>query len=242
MVRKLLPTGIILASLFVSGMVCADTLQLKNGVVLEGTIIEETENSVTFGVEGGSVKFSRSEIASLEKRPLSKPLLKPKSAAPSPQTKEKWFKDLGQGDVLERIRSYVENASETNFITPAGFQPDRIVPTLIRLVVAFFFTALVIMIYARLLGKAALTYGFSLWFLFKYNLVTNLVIMAAALIAGMANANPIPIVIAFLFAIWFFFYFAKRELEFGFLKSLGLFALVVANMLPGVIMAAYGLI
>lgn len=45
----------------------ADTLYLKKGEKLEGRVVGETQEKITFEIEGGRVDFYRSEIKSIEK-------------------------------------------------------------------------------------------------------------------------------------------------------------------------------
>jgi len=53
------------------GRAFADLVILKNGSQIEGQISEETDSGITLQFEGGSVDFSRSEIQTIEKKPLS---------------------------------------------------------------------------------------------------------------------------------------------------------------------------
>lgn len=80
----------LLIGLVVSTGAFADTIYLKNGGNIDGTIVSETDKVVDLEVEGGTVQFKRSEIAKIEREGGSQeePAYVPppaKAAAPKPK-------------------------------------------------------------------------------------------------------------------------------------------------------------
>ncbi len=68
----------------------ADTIFLKNGAHLDGTISEETDTDVTLNVEDGSVQFKRAEIARIDRTSAkvpAEPAAQP-AAQPAPAVKK----------------------------------------------------------------------------------------------------------------------------------------------------------
>ena len=68
---KILICGFLLIFLF-SAYSSGDMIHLKNGQVLEGTVMHEHNDEVVVDVGGGTVTFSKGEIKSIEKSELTK--------------------------------------------------------------------------------------------------------------------------------------------------------------------------
>lgn len=59
----------------------ADEVVLRNGAILEGEVIEDTDDRVTLKMEGGRVTFDKKLVASIRKAPLPVPAPAPAPAA-----------------------------------------------------------------------------------------------------------------------------------------------------------------
>ena len=117
----------------------------------------------------------------------------------------------------------------------------------------FLIIALFIKLYIRLLG-VSVPYGRACFFLFKFNIISNIIITlftaATKTQAGPANSpqvafqpgQPIAVGAAVLLVLGAFFWLADRDLESGFLKSIGLFLVMVfAYILGGITFSLFGL-
>lgn len=58
----------IILFLFQCNSCFGDNIHLKNGNVVEGTVIKEDKNMFFIEIEGGTVSFHKNEIASIEKQ------------------------------------------------------------------------------------------------------------------------------------------------------------------------------
>jgi hypothetical protein len=75
--------GIAALAALASGTARADEVEFRNGRVLEGTVVSETEATVTLRIEGGQVTFDRGLVASIRRAEKPAPG-KPAAAAPVP--------------------------------------------------------------------------------------------------------------------------------------------------------------
>ena len=80
----------------------ADTIYLKNGQQLKGTVIRESEDKVVLELEGGTIDFSRIEIEHIEKGELS----------PLPPSFKELQKEEDKGLITYKGRSYTKKRFE----------------------------------------------------------------------------------------------------------------------------------
>ena len=64
--RVIFVSAITTVALFPS-IACSDTIYLKNGARVDGTILSDTNDKISLQIDGGTVEFNRSEISKVEK-------------------------------------------------------------------------------------------------------------------------------------------------------------------------------
>ena len=269
--KKLALVVLFLCVMALSFDLFADTLRLKNGTQLEGMVVEETDEYVIFDVYGGTVKFLRSEINDIVKGPLKAEPPKPapaKKSAPhkgAVQTKKGGFQIPSlrlpevqatgwKGDFLRRILKFVEHQSNPRALIQ-DFSVMKLLFWFLEALFVFLILALFIKLYIRLLG-VSVPYGRACFFLFKFNIISNIIITVFSMaVAPSAGAQPhgaeavasqwsqmIALPAAALLIIGVFFWLAGRDLESGFLKSIGLFVVMMfAYLFGGFVFSFFGL-
>jgi len=121
MKKAALTLALLLSVVFVSAIVLADTIELKNGKVIEGTIVEESEELVAIEIGEKLAFFSKEEIRSINKvrQDVAQGRLVSVQGAVEvlPKGETEW-KTAGKGTSLQegdRIRSGPESKAVATF-------------------------------------------------------------------------------------------------------------------------------
>jgi hypothetical protein len=325
--KKIIFFGLVFSFVIFIHSAFADSLYLKNGTKLDGTVLEETPDGVTFEVYGGKVKFLHSEIDRIEKNSLNSTPAPVTTAVPQPSTSssssqekniqapnkqlptervavpsqnkskpksEYMSRVQGMYDGAEaelarlkaakvpeakpiqvpeirniigsvqgashivpssltgagwdRVRAHLENLTNPKPIAPADLEGNALYIFFGHALVVLFFSALVIFTYIWVLGNRSISYWRAVWFLFKFNFVTNitLAVSAATLVPKpgtvptfFSPGGPGLFILLGFIVLSIFYWFAQRDFDSGFFKTTGLLVLVILAHIIASCGAAY---
>lgn len=156
------------------------------------------------------------------------------------------------GEGWDRVRTHLDHFTNPKPISPADLKDtDKFLKWFGNTLVVLFFSAFVIFAYIWIL-RGQVTYWRALWFLIKFNIVTNILFMVSSK-ALVPNPGATPaffepggpglfLLLGFI-VLTIFYWFAKMDFDSGVFKTTGLLILVVlASVFSGCAAAYFGLV
>jgi len=154
------------------GIVCsygyADILYLNSGDQLDGRVVSETDETVSFDFGGGTIDFERSEIESIERKKTRVKMTK----FSNPLT-DLSMSGSGNGDFMEKTKKFIESLRE-GAQSKDPRNPSFWILVSLECIAAFFACGFTMKFYFSLLGEHY-TYRDMLWFEMKVGLIGLLV-------------------------------------------------------------------
>jgi hypothetical protein len=249
-VAKILALGFLLWSF--SHAVYADILYLKSGHSLEGIVVEETDEVVTFEVGGGKIDFNRSEVDHIERG---------NALGAKDKTVERFSSETPKTSLADRWKKWASRFSKEEKQKrekPEGKgQEKQDVRTMIFLmmfgtVLQFGVAGLTMKMLLAVTGHFV-TYWEMLWFQLKLLLVGCLVafVVSFAFLFLMAFLTKNQFEVNALFSLLLFvvpytltyYVLAKKDLDVGFIEAIPLSIVIgVSYVIVEKVLTDYGIV